>query len=68
LPHEDVKPAYGSKLFAAWRLCEKKKIACEKSKKEWRAKTRRRKEKISLRLCGFAALREEKKLPRRPEY
>jgi hypothetical protein len=21
-----VKPAYGSKLFAAWRLCEKKKI------------------------------------------
>jgi hypothetical protein len=42
LPHEDVKPAYGSKLFAAWRLCEKKKIACEKSKKEKRTKYKKR--------------------------
>jgi hypothetical protein len=29
-------------LFAAWRLCEKKKIACEKSKKEKRTKDKKR--------------------------
>jgi hypothetical protein len=42
-----VKPAYSrqranKKLFAAWRLCEKKKIAYEKSKKEKRTKDKKR--------------------------
>jgi hypothetical protein len=46
-PNKDAKPACGRQgakknLFAAWRLCEKKKIACEKSKKEKRTKDKKR--------------------------
>ena len=40
-PHKDAK-AQRKYTFAAWRLCEKKKIACEKSKKEKRTKDKKR--------------------------
>jgi len=79
-PHKDAK-AQRKYTFAAWRLCEKKKIACEKSKKEKRTKDKKRygaQRRKEIRrdltktrrckektLCGLAPLRAKNKMYRR---